>query len=118
MHKFNIDILHYRPTRSDKALKAYFTLVNHDHGGEKILDCRHFQKDGREWFSYPQKEVASKEDPEKKDFIPYISYTNKDYANELQRSVIAQLHKVQGNKQKDSATQAKPSDGETPPDWF
>lgn len=74
------------------ALRAFFTLIIYP-SAQKIIDCRYFEKDGQRWFSFPQKEIK-KLDGEKSDYIPLISYLNKEYLDQLKVAILAALKEV------------------------
>jgi hypothetical protein len=69
-------------------LKASFSVVIHPEG-LKILDCKHFEKDDQTWISFPQKEIKGKDGG--KDYLPLISYLNKDYAAEIKAKIVEAL---------------------------
>jgi len=83
-----IEVGQYRVVNKG-ALKAFFSLVIYP-SGQKMLDCRHFQQGNNCWFSFPQKEIK-KPDQEKPDYIPLISYLNKEYLEKLKTAVTAAL---------------------------
>ena len=71
------------------ALKASFSLVLYPHG-QKILDCRYFEQEGNRWFSFPSKEIKYT-DGRKTEYIPIISYLNKEYLEQLKTAVLGAL---------------------------
>lgn len=71
------------------ALKAFFSLVIYPQG-QKLLDCRYFEQNGNRWFSFPQKEVKYS-DGRKTEYIPLVSYLNKEYLEQLKVAVLAAL---------------------------
>lgn len=71
------------------SLKAFFSLIIHPHG-QKILDCRYFVQGDNRWISFPQKEIK-KQDGSKSDYIPLVSYLDKDYLEKLKEAVLGQL---------------------------
>jgi hypothetical protein len=68
------------------SLKASFSLVIYPEG-QKILDCKYFAQEDKHWFSFPQKEIKFT-DGRKTEYIPYVSYLNKDYLAELKLAVL------------------------------
>lgn len=74
------------------ALKAFFSLVLYPHG-QKILDCRYFEQGDSRWFSFPQKEVKYS-DGRKTEYIPLVTYLNKEYLDQLKTAVLAALKEV------------------------
>ena len=91
-----IEVGQYRVVNKG-ALKAFFSLVMYP-SGQKILDCRHFEQGDKHWFSFPQKEIK-KPDDEKSDYIPLISYLNKEYLGTLKAAVMAALKETTPQEQ-------------------
>lgn len=85
----------------DKSfLKGFFTLVLHLAGFEIIIqDCKHFNKDGKDWITLPQKEVPQREG-EKSKYYNYIRFpleSVRDYiyesaVNEVKKQVVKGSH--------------------------
>ncbi len=100
------------------ALKAFFTLVEYPHG-RKTLDCRYFENGDQRWFSFPQKEIK-KLDQEKPDYIPYVSYIDKDYLDQFKIAVLKALKDAQENNgQADThKKQAAPLQDDSSSVWF
>lgn len=71
------------------SLKAFFSLVIYP-DGQKILDCRYFIQGNNRWFSFPQKEVKFT-DGRKTEYIPFVSYLNKEYLEQLKIAVLTAL---------------------------
>ncbi len=71
------------------SLKGFFSLLIYP-SGQKILDCRYFQSGERRWFNFPDKEIR-RSDGSKPEYIPLVSYLNKEYLNALQQSVLTAL---------------------------
>ena len=67
------------------ALKASFSMVIYPHG-QKISGCKYFNTGTNAWFNFPSFEIK-KGEGEKSEFIPYISYLDKDYQKQLQSAV-------------------------------
>lgn len=88
MNQIPIEIHQYREVNKG-SLKAFFTVVIQPQG-QKILDCRYFVQGENKWFSFPQKEVEFN-DGRKKEYIPLISFQNKDYLEALKNSVLIAL---------------------------
>ena len=86
-----VDVGQYRVCNKGGALKGSFSILIYPNK-QKILDCRHFEKDGRQWFAFPHKVV--KKDEEKLDYIPLISYGDKEYLAKLQEAVIEALKTI------------------------
>ncbi len=84
-----VEIGQYREVNKG-SLKAFFSLVIHPEG-QKILDCRYFVQGDNRWFSFPQKEIKAKDESGKSEWIPLISYMNKEYLKTLQDAVLEQL---------------------------
>lgn len=95
------------------ALKAFFSLIIHPQG-QKILDCRYFQKGESRWWSMPQKEIK-RPDKDKSDFLAIISYLNKEYEADLKIAVLTELKKQVENVQ---PKQENPVQSETQELWF
>jgi hypothetical protein len=85
-----VEIGQYRPM--DKgALRGFFSIIVHP-SGQKILDCTYFEKDGKAWFNLPQKE--KKGTGGKAEYIPIISYMNKEYFEKFKAAVLHALKTV------------------------
>jgi hypothetical protein len=85
-----VEIGQWRPV--DKgALRAYFSVVIYPHG-QKILECKYFEQADKRWFSFPQKEIKSNTD--KPEYIPLVSYLNKDYAHQLKIAVLTAIREL------------------------
>src|ERR1700753_2457776 len=103
-----IEIGQYYPVNKGTSLKAYFSYVIYPQG-EKVIDCRYFEKDGNKWFSGPMKLARSK-DGSKQEYIPYISYLDKEYAKQLKEAILAELLKAEENhERKTNQLQTQPS---------
>ena len=84
-----VEIGQYFPIKNGGALKASFSLVIYPEG-QKILDCKYFEQGDKKWFAFPAKEKKF-DDDRKKEYIPYISYLNKEYLQQLQKDVLEAL---------------------------
>lgn len=71
------------------SLKARFSLLIHPYG-QKILECTYFVQGDKRWFSFPQKEIKY-QDGRKTEYIPYVSYIDKEYLEHLKQAVLEQL---------------------------
>ena len=87
MNPVKVEVGQYREVNKG-ALKAFFSLVIYPEG-QKILDCRYFVHGDKAWFSFPQKTVEK--DGEKPEYIPLISYLNKEYLEQLKIAILAAL---------------------------
>jgi hypothetical protein len=111
MNPIKVEVGQYRPM--DKgSLKAFFSLVIYPQG-QKILDCRYFEQADKRWFSFPQKEVKFN-DGRKTEYIPYVSYLDKEYLEQLKIAVLTALKDA---KPQEAYGQAKSSSnqGQTNP---
>lgn len=91
------------------ALKAAFSVVIYPQG-QKILDCKYFTTEDRAWIAFPQKEVKKEGLPTQ--YIPLISFLNKEYETELKTAVVKALQeKTNGNS---SSTNTKSTVQSTP----
>lgn len=122
MSQIKVEVGQYREMNKG-SLKAFFSLVIYPEG-QKILDCRLFEQDGKRWFSFPQKEIKFT-DGRKTEYIPLVSYANKTYLEQLKVAVLEALkdakpqEKVNGQTQsKASAVKANPLQGDTSDIWF
>lgn len=88
MSEIKVEIGQYREINKG-SLKAFFSVVIYPMG-QKILDCRYFVMDDKRWFSFPQKEVKYS-DGRKSEYIPYVSYLNKDYLEKLREQILLLL---------------------------
>lgn len=89
------------------ALQGFFTIVTYP-SGQKMLDCRYFEQGDSRWFNFPQKEVK-KMNSEKPEYIPVISYLNKEYLHHMKVAVLAALKELIPQEQNGKAqVQADP----------
>lgn len=123
MTEIKVEVGQYRPQKKDSAFKATFSLVIYPQG-QKILDCRYFIHGDKRWFNFPQKEVKYT-DGRKNEYIPLVSYLNKEYLEQLKPLVLAAVKKEQEKHEQQNSTptarkthqvQAEPSfsDGDMP----
>lgn len=84
-----VEVGQYFPIKNGGALKASFTLVEYPEG-RKTLDCKYFEQGDKKWFAFPSKEKKF-DDGRKTEYIPYISYLNKEYLQQLQKDVLEAL---------------------------
>jgi hypothetical protein len=85
-HEGSIEIGQYRAVNKG-ALKAFFTLVEYP-TCRKTLDCRYFVQGDKRWISFPQKEFKRND---KTEFIPLVSFGDKDYEKALKAAILAAL---------------------------
>lgn len=123
MNPIKVEVGQYREVNKG-LFKATFSLVIYPQG-EKILDCKYFVNGDQRWFNFPQKEIK-KQDGSKSDYIPLISYLNKEYLATLKAAVLNALKEVQpkpmenygqntnAQKSPSSETKAVPLFGEPP----
>lgn len=107
-----VEVGQYREVNKG-ALKAFFTLIEYPQG-RKTMDCRLFEKGDRRWFSFPSKETK-RPGAEKPEYIPYISYLNKQYLEQLN---IAVLTAIQEPNNEGTKRQESPLQDESSPVWF
>lgn len=88
MNQIKVEVGQYR-VMDKGSLKAFFSLVIYPEG-QKILDCRYFVQGDKRWFSFPQKEIKYN-DGRKTEYIPYVSYLNKEYLEQLKIAVLMAL---------------------------
>lgn len=88
MTPIKVEVGQYREMNKG-TLKAFFSLVIYPEG-QKILDCRYFVQGDKRWFSFPQKEIKYT-DGRKTDYIPFVSYLNKEYLEQLKIVVLTAL---------------------------
>lgn len=86
------------------ALKAFFTLVEYPYG-RKTMDCRYFDTGEKRWFSFPNKE-SKRAGQDKPEYIPYISYLDKEYRDQFNIAVLLAL-KAQQEKNGQANTYQK-----------
>lgn len=75
------------------ALKASFSIVIYPQGlprGPKYLECLYFEHGENRWVTMPQKEIKHS-DGRKSEYIPLVSYPDKEYANHLKIAVLEAL---------------------------
>lgn len=112
-----VEVGQYREVNKG-ALKAFFTLVEYPHG-RKTLDCRYLEMGDKRWFSFPQKEIK-KPGAEKPEYIPYVSYFDKDYLEQLKIAILIALTDAQ-EKHGEANTpqkQAAPLQDDSSSVWF
>lgn len=102
------------------SLKASFSLVIYPEG-QKILECKYFVQGDKRWFNFPQKEVK-KPDGQKSDYIPLVSYMNKDYYEQLKTAVLEAIKDAKplenyGQKNNTTQRQANPLPTEPSDAW-
>lgn len=88
MNQIKVEVGQYREINKG-TLKAFFSLVIYPEG-QKILDCRYFVSGDKRWFSFPQKEIKYI-DGRKTEYIPLVSYMNKEYLEQLKTIVLIAL---------------------------
>lgn len=118
MKEIKVEIGQYREV--DKGtLKAFFSVVIFPEG-QKIIDCKYFVSGDSRWIAFPQKEVKYT-DGRKSEYIPLISYIDKDYGEKLKYAILAKLKDINPQERygsvqstqtprKTNPVQAKPSD--------
>jgi hypothetical protein len=118
MKEIKVEIGQYREVNKN-TLKAFFSVVIFPEG-QKILDCRYFVHGDKRWIGFPQKEIKY-DDGRKTEYIPLISYIDKDYGEQLKAVILSKLKdinpqerygSVQGTQtpRKANPVQTKPSD--------
>ncbi len=99
------------------SLKAFFSIVEYP-TGRKTLDCRYFEKGEQRWFGFPQKEVK-KRDSEVPEWIPLISYLDKEYLEQFKIAVLTALREQENNGQTNTPQkQANPLQDDASSVWF
>lgn len=86
-----VEVGQYRPIKKEGPMKATFSVVIYPYA-QKILDCKHLFTSGKHWFTFPQFKIRSK-DGTKDEYIPYISFGDKEYLQELKDAVMVELMK-------------------------
>lgn len=106
------------------SLKAEFSVVIYPEG-QKILGCKYFIMGDNRWFCFPQKKIDYS-DGRKSDYIPYVSYLNKEYKEQLSVAILQALKEYQPpayngkaqykgpQRQASQLPPQAPSDGELP----
>lgn len=88
------------------SLKGFFSIVIYPQG-QKILDCRYFTQGDQRWFSFPQKEIKYT-DGRKTEYIPLVSYLNKDYLEQLKIAVLTALKEISEENHAKKEVQSSP----------
>lgn len=120
MNPIKIEIGQYRELNKG-SLKATFSLVIYPEG-QKILECKYFILGDRHWFNFPQKEIKYT-DGRKTEYIPLISYLNKEYLEQLKTAVLSALKEAKPTEkygQEKNTTYQKQENllsPKTPADW-
>lgn len=116
-----VEIQQYRALTKPSVLAGFFTLVILVPGGQKIRGCKAFQKDGEVWFAFPSEEIPKGQG---KDYIPYVSYADKEYLEDLKTAVVKVLKPVieQARNGQNPISQGAPAapsliQGDTPNLW-
>ncbi len=104
MNPIKIEVGQYHEINKG-SLKASFSLVIYPQG-QKILDCKYFAKDNQRWFGFPQKEI--KREGAKSDYIPLVSYLDKDYLEQLKTAILHAL-KEQETKNVQNQSNSRPA---------
>lgn len=84
-----LEVGQFREVKDKGPWKATFSIMEYP-SCRKTLDCRYFERDGQRWFSFPSKAVK-KPDAEKPDYIPLVSYGNKDYLERFKAAVMTSI---------------------------
>lgn len=114
--QIEVEVGQYREVNKG-ALKAFFSMVEYPYG-RKTLDMRYFESGDKRWIAFPQKEVK-KLDMDKPDYIPLVSYLDKEYDTQLKIAILAAL-KEQGNNGQENSyqKQAAPLQDDPSSLWF
>ena len=110
MTPVKVEVGQYREVNKG-SLKGFFSLVIYPMG-QKILDCRYFQQGDKRWFNFPQKEIKYT-DGRQTEYIPYVSYMDKEYLEQLKIAVLQALKDVKPQEsygQKKSDAYSEPTD--------
>src|ERR1700692_3525509 len=102
MDQPKIEIGQYRELDAG-ALKATFTLIEYPYG-RKTIECKYFIQGNNRWWSFPTKKVEYK-DGRKSQYIPFNSYIDKGYMEQLKAVVLQELKKQQESYVKKEAPQ-------------
>jgi hypothetical protein len=104
-----IEIGQYR--RIDKGpLRATFSLViyyKEQARQDKTIDCKYFVSGDKQWFTFPQKEVKYT-DGRKTEYIPYRTFGDKQYFQQLKDTVVAALAIQEGKNEENRPTKTSP----------
>lgn len=87
MNLIKVEVGQYRAINKG-PLKATFSVIIYEEQPKKILDCLYFISGDRRWINFPSKEI---EKDGKKEYIPLISYPDKEYAKQLKETILQQL---------------------------
>lgn len=85
--------------------KATFSLVIHPEG-QKILDCRYFEQGASRWFAFPSKRIE-RQGSDRPEYIPLVSYLNKEYLEQLRGAVLEALKDVKHDAKEASKSNTK-----------
>lgn len=105
METIKVEIGQYKEINKN-TLKASFAVVIYPQA-QKILDCRYFVNGDQQWFAFPQKEVKYS-DGRKTDYIPYISYGDKEYLERLKKAILEALQTQGNNEAQNNAARTRP----------
>jgi hypothetical protein len=112
MHDIKVEVGQYRPVKKEGVFKATFSLVIYPYG-QKILNCKYFVKGERRWFQFPSKEVTY-EDGRKTQYIPYVSYIDKEYLRALEAAILEALTHAKPQEYNGQTKNPTPSYFKTP----
>ena|SRR5690242_15530304 len=120
-----VEIGQYREVNKG-SLKAFFTLVEYSPApnlkGRKTFDCRYFVQDDKAWISFPQKEIKYT-NGRKTEFIPLVSYMDKEYLEQLKNAVLSLLKTAKPQeyngqaKNNPNSFKKAPVQNNAPADW-
>lgn len=99
-----VEIGQYREVNKG-SLKAFFSMVIYPQG-EKVLDCAYYVSGDQAWWKFPRKEVLING---KKEYIPYVSYLNKNYHEQLRMLTLQALQKLTPQEQSHAKSQSYPN---------
>lgn len=101
--KKHVEIEDYRASAFEGSKIANFSVVIYPEG-EKIIDCKYLQGKDGPWWCFPAKNLSLKDG--KQDYIPYVSYKDKAYLEQLKIAVLSALQNH--SKEPDNAKKSNP----------
>ena len=107
-----VEIARYFPMKSGAVIGSFDMVIQPF--GMKILGCKYFQgQNEARWFNYPSKEVK-KEGEEKGEWIPYVSYVNKEFGEIVKNQALKALKEKEGGDNVDKKAQNAAYTGKNP----
>ncbi len=114
--KMDVKIKSYREINKGFLKGEFILVLNPGQEDEtSICEYKHFSKEGKDWFSGPQKEF---EKEGKRTFVPYIKHTNLSYQDKIKEQVLKQIKESLNENVSAFNSGAAKVSGKSPDVWF